>query len=307
MNRETNFVSAVVYVRNASATVGNFLKKVGTLLDSTFANYEIIVVDDCSHDDSARIVEDVSKLLGGVVSLVRMSFQQGLQLAMNAGVDLAIGDFVYEFDSTVVDYDISLVTEIYFKSLEGFDVVSAAPRRATGAVAKLFYRLYNKNSGSRYPLVTERFRLASRRAINRVQSMSDNVTYRKAFYMRCGLTCRIVEYDANTDAKEKGSAKERRSLAVESLILFTDIAYKMSFFMSCLMMAFAVFGGVYALAVYFSQKPVEGWTTTMLFMSFAFFGVFSILTIIIKYLSVMLDMIFKKQSYSIESVTKLTK
>ena len=51
--------------------------------------------------------------------------------------------------------------------------------------------------------------------------------------------------------------------------------------------------------------PVEGWTTTILFLSVAFFGLFGILTIIIKYLQLLMDLVFKRKHYSFESVEKL--
>ena len=43
----------------------------------------------------------------------------------------------------------------------------------------------------------------------------------------------------------------------------------------------------------------------MLFLSLAFFGVFAIFAIIIKYLSVLIELVFTKQQYVIEGVEKL--
>ena len=45
----------------------------------------------------------------------------------------------------------------------------------------------------------------------------------------------------------------------------------------------------------------------MLFLSVVFFSVFAILAVIIKYLSILVDLTFKKQKYMIESIEKLTK
>ena len=45
----------------------------------------------------------------------------------------------------------------------------------------------------------------------------------------------------------------------------------------------------------------------MLFMSFAFFGLFGILTIIVKYLSVIVGLLFKRQQYMVEGLEKITK
>lgn len=58
--------------------------------------------------------------------------------------------------------------------------------------------------------------------------------------------------------------------------------------------------------VYFSnKKPVEGWAPIMGLSSLGFCGLFVILTVIIKYLNLILNLIFKKQRYLIESVEKL--
>jgi dolichol-phosphate mannosyltransferase len=50
---------------------------------------------------------------------------------------------------------------------------------------------------------------------------------------------------------------------------------------------------------------VEGWISTMGFLALGFFGVFALLTIILKYLSVVLNLIFKQQRYLIADIEKV--
>lgn len=88
---------------------------------------------------------------------------------MNAGLDAAIGDYVYEFDSTQTPYPIELVFEAYRAAMAGSDIVSVCPRSTAGS-SKMFYRVFNGNSHSAYKLRTDAFRLVSRRAINRVHA-----------------------------------------------------------------------------------------------------------------------------------------
>ena len=64
---------------------------------------------------------------------------------------------------------------------------------------------------------------------------------------------------------------------------------------------------IYTVVVFISGEPVAGWTTTMSLLSFAFFGIFAFFAIIIKYLSIIVNLIFKKQKYTIESIEKITK
>lgn len=76
--------------------------------------------------------------------------------------------------------------------------------------------------------------------------------------------------------------------------------------MTVLMMLMSIFMIVYSIVIYATETPVAGWTTTILFLSVAFFGLFGILTIIIKYLQLLINLIFKRKQYSFESIEKLT-
>ena len=77
--------------------------------------------------------------------------------------------------------------------------------------------------------------------------------------------------------------------------------------MTVMMMVMSLLVIAYTVITYFMVNPVAGWTTTILFLSVCFFGLFGILTIIIKYLQLLVDMVFKRKHYSFESIEKLTK
>lgn len=308
-NKEKNFVSAVVYVNNNEDTLKNLLEKINKSLNDNFDKYEIICVNDASKDESVSIIKSFAKnVKNQKVSIINMSYYHGVELAMNAGVDLAIGDFVYEFDNVYDNFDIKVIKEIYNKCLEGYDIVSASSNKNKTSSSKLFYKLFNKYSNLEYKLQTENFRILSRRAINRVNSINNNITYRKAAYTKCGLKMLNYKYESIGNVKRiisKESHNNRKKTAINSLILFTDVGYKLSFSMSIitLLITFLVF--IYTVVIFFSKNPVQGWTTTMLFLSFGFFGMFSLMTIAIKYLDVLVEMLFKKKNYLIEGIEKL--
>lgn len=309
--KEKNFISAVIYVHNAETRIGTFLKTVLHVLEENFEKAEIICVNDHSEDRSAEVIRDVSKeACHTSISVLNMSYFHGLETAMNAGVDLSIGDFVLEFDGTVLDFAPEEIMKIYRKSLEGYDIVSASPQGRQRLTSRLFYLLFQRCSGSFYQQMdTESFRVLSRRVINRVSSMNQSVPYRKAVYASCGLKTwnlryRVQDVQKAADRKEKWY---RGRLAVDSLILFTEAGYGFSMLMTGMMMLTALFMLGYSLVIYLTQKPVEGWTTTILFLSFAFFGLFAVLTIIVKYLQILVNLVFKRKRYSFESIEKLTK
>ncbi len=310
-NKEQNFVSAVIYVHNAEDRIERFLDMVVEVMERNFEHSEIICVNDSSEDGSLSIIRKVSKAAEKTsISVVNMSYYHGLELAMDAGMDLAIGDFVFEFDNTVADFNSSVIMEIYRHSLEGYDIVSASPNRKERMSSRLFYRIFAKFTAVSYRMNTESFRVLSRRVINRVSSMNKTAPYRKALYANCGLKTDCIRYEVTGDwskARDRKEQRYRMDLAADALILFTEVGYRFSMTMTVVMMLMSIFMTVYSLVTYFVIHPVEGWTTTILFLSVAFFGLFGILTIIVKYLQLLVDMVFKRKHYSFESIEKLTK
>lgn len=309
INKEKNFMSAVLYVHNDAVSVGAFLGTVLKVLEEHFEHAEIICVNDYSQDNSVEIIRELGRQARSTtVTVLNMSYFHGVETAMNAGMDLAIGDFVLEFDACVPDFAAPVILSVYHKSLEGYDIVSASPDRRQRLTSSIFYRVFNRFTDFSYRLETERFRVLSRRVINRISSMNKSVPYRKAVYANCGLKTANIRYEAadvQTPKEDRAERKYRTDLAVNSMILFTELGYRFAVTMTVLMMAVAVLVALYSAVVYLFSTPVAGWTTTIFFMSFAFFGLFGILTIIIKYLQILVDLVFRRKKYSFESIEKM--
>lgn len=310
-NKEKNFVSSVVYVHNTMCRVDKFLKTLIEVFEENFENSEIILVNDYSLDDTYDVITTVAKEAKTTsITIVNMSYFHGLELAMNAGMDLAIGDFVFEFDNTVLDFDKEEIMKVYRRSLEGFDIVSASPDKKQKKSSDIFYNIFEKHSNINGKMRTESFRILSRRVINRISSMNKTVPYRKALYANAGLkTDNIVytEVPYEKDIVDITEKKYRSSLAADSLILFTNVGYSFAKGMTITMIVVAMLVAIYSVIIYLVGTPVEGWTTTILFLAFSFFGLFGILTIIIKYLQILVNLVFKRKSYNFESIEKITK
>ena len=310
-NKEKNFASAVIYVHNCENRIEAFLDTIIIFLEERFEHSEIICVNDCSDDASVDVIRKVSEHASLTsISVITMSYYHGLELAMNAGMDLAIGDYVFEFDNTRLDFDPSVIWNVYTHSLEGYDIVSASPDRTERFSSRIFYMVFDRFTELSYQMCTESFRILSRRVINRVSGMNRTIPYRKAIYANSGLKTDNLKYqpisvfDSQEDRKEK---KFRRELAGDSLIMFTDTGYVFAKAMTLLMMFISIIMMIYTVVIYLLSSPVAGWTTTVFFLSVAFFGIFALMTIIIKYLQVLVNLVFKRKQYSFESIEKITK
>ena len=299
-NKEKNFISAVVYLHNDGARAVEFCRTVAAELDSHFAQYELVVVDDACTDDTVERLRTWGKDQAAPLTILHMSLYHGLENAMNAGLDASIGDYVYEFDSTELCYPAAMIFDAYRTALQGSDIVSVCPKATRSG---LFYRIFNANSHSNYQLRTDAFRLVSRRAINRVHASSETLPYRKAAYAASGLKMTDLEFDGRLTDNSGG----RFALAMDSLALYTDAGYKLSAGIAIVMMFLALAELAYTLIIFCAGHPIEGWTTMMFVLTLGFAGLFAVLTIIIKYLSLLVDLVFKKQNYLIESIEKIQK
>ena len=308
---EKNFISAVIYLNSAKSKqeLAEFLDGILRNLQEHFLYFELICVDDATKPEYLECVKSYKSQYEKVsITILHMSHYQGMEVAMNAGRDLAIGDFVMEFDECCYNFEDSMIQKVYEECLKDYDIVCCADRRKNRKTSQLFYSLFNRFSGMENKLQSDNFRILSRRGINRIQALNRSIPYRKALYANCGLKMKVLTYEPvkKTNYRyDKKARKARRALAVDSLLLFTDVGYRVAAWMATLMAAVMICTAIYAIVVYMSGIAIVGWTTTVLFLAFAFFGLFTILSIVIKYLSLLLNLTFKKQRYLFDGIEKL--
>lgn len=306
---EKNFVSVVVYIHNHEQYIKEFIERLTRVLESNFENSEMIFVNDCSSDNSVGKIKEVFNSNRIACTIINLSNEHQVERAMVAGQDVAIGDFVYEFDTPLMDYSDEEIMSLYATCLKGFDIVSAAAENKSKYTSKLFYKVFQTYSKNNIALHSERFRIISRRGINRIKNISQTIPYRKAIYFNCGLKAKCISYKPIVDiSKELNTSKTgmKVDFAIDNLLFFTNIGWKISSFMSLIMIIFSVIIGVYTLANWIGNQNVAlGWTTIMMFLAICFSGLFVLLTIGIKYLSLILFVNTNKQDYVFESVEKI--
>jgi len=308
-NKEKNFVSAVVYCCNDADRIGAFMQSLDETLTANFLKYEIVVVNDASDDASTKIVKDYAHRVNEgekehTITILNMSYRQGLEVSMNAGLNLTIGDFVFEFDSVNDDFNWTMLMNVYRYSLTGYDIVSARSDRKSRLSSSLYYHMFNKYAHLQHAIGPESFRLLSRRAINRIHSITQSIPYRKAAYANCGLAVDTLTYHPLQQIRRK-QYNDRRIVAVESLLLFTDVPFRATMILAVLMFLVSMAVGIYALVYKLLSSPVEGWTTTIFFMSFGFSGLFIILSMVIRYMQTLVRLNFRKKDFLFESIEKL--
>lgn len=90
-------ISVIVPLYNAEKYVGECLD---SLLAQTFQNFEVLMVDDCSSDNSVALVESYIPKFGGRLKLAHMVKNSGTPpLPRNKGFNISRGEYVFFMDN----------------------------------------------------------------------------------------------------------------------------------------------------------------------------------------------------------------
>lgn len=305
MNEQV-FISVVIYVYNKELIIYSSLKRILDFLNESFEKYEVIIVNDSSNDKTKAEIKKFTKANDlSNVTIINMSRKHGLETSILVGVDFSIGDFVLQIDSPEMPFDLKILYKLYEKSCEGFDIVSLKLKRNRNWSSTWFYYILNKVSNTNINYDSEICYIITRRAINSISRIKDKIKYRKVLHNFSGFLKGVITIDLNINTKSQTSFAERIKMATDILFSFTDIGYKINVYITFFFLFVSVFLGSYSFYQYlFNAKVVEGWTTMMLFMSFGFTGVFTVLSIINKCFSIIMKEIRTLPPYTIESIEK---
>lgn len=301
MEKESNFISAVIYLDATDRLPSPVADKLVEALDEHFVYYEIVLVADGIECGGLRPSSESCSTsnMRERETVVVMSKRQGLEKAMNAGIDCAVGDYIVEVDDLNL-FNPSFIWKAYQIAMQGHDIVFGESDRKS-LKGTFFYPLFNRFSGAEGKLTTGSCRLVSRRAVNRVRSMSDFMPYRKAAYAASGLSIASLPTGSNRRTDHRTDV----NLAIDSLALYTDLFYKVSVWLAIILAFFAVLEMIYTIAIFATGTPVQGWSTLMLVLTFGLFGLFVLLACAIKYLSLLVKAQYNGQHYLIEEVKRL--
>lgn len=104
-------VSIIVPVYNAEKYIETTIEMVR---GQSFADWELILVDDCSKDHSVEIIQKCIKDDGNKIRLIRKETNEGVAEARNAGIDAAQGRYIAFLDADDIWYEEKLAKEMAF-------------------------------------------------------------------------------------------------------------------------------------------------------------------------------------------------
>ena len=108
-------ITVIIPTYNRSADLQRALESV---FKQTHPADEIIIVDDCSTDDTSQVI----KKYGDQIIYLRNAFNSGASASRNTGIEKASGDYIAFLDSDDVWSDTKLEHQIQYMKLNGLEV-----------------------------------------------------------------------------------------------------------------------------------------------------------------------------------------
>lgn len=118
-------VSIIIPVYNVEKYIDKCLE---SIINQTYENYEIILVDDGSSDDSYNIIKSWQKKYNDVIICLKQK-NKGAGAARNRGLEVAKGDFIVFVDSD--DYLDNDFLEVMVSNINDNDIVISGSRHVS--------------------------------------------------------------------------------------------------------------------------------------------------------------------------------
>lgn len=272
---EKKTLSVVVPVYNEANTIPLFQQRLKEACANINLNLEVVYVNDGSQDQTLQVLEGL-RAKEQSVAIVDLSRNFGKEIALQAGLDHAVGDAVVVMDVDLQDPP-ELIPEFIKHWQAGYDVVYATrySRQGEGWFKKisafLFYRLISKMSSISIPKDTGDFRLLSRRAVDAIKLMREKHRFMKGLFSWIGYPQIAIPFER--PARILGSTKwnywKLFNLAMEGITSFSIAPLKLA---TVLGFMTAICAFIYALVIVYKTlvfgEPIQGYPSLMVVILF---------------------------------------
>jgi polyisoprenyl-phosphate glycosyltransferase len=265
-------LSVVVPCFNEVETIDELVRRVMAAADSTFDDYELILVDDGSRDGTWEKIVAFSKKQPQIIG-VKLSRNHGHQLALTAGLNMVRGRYVLTIDADLQDAPEHLPSMYSQMLREEADIVYGKRRSRSGetalkkGTAALFYRLLTHTTDFELPVDVGDFRLMSSRVANLLVQMPERDRFLRGMVAWLGFKQVPFEYDR--DARFAGETKypfrKMFRFAADAFLGHSMVLLRIAAAISIVLFICLIGVFVYAAYCWITGYVVPGWTSeTML-------------------------------------------
>lgn len=304
----TTRISCVIPGLNESRNLQLLLPQLSALLQTLSAQWEIIVVDDGSSDDTPQLMAQWCRQPG--FAYIQLSRNFGKEAALSAGLAHASGDVVVLMDADM-QHPTSLIPQMLARWQDGVDNVYALREnrdeesRLKRWGSNMFYRLLSGSRGVKVPPNAGDFRLMDRQVVDALLSLPERTRFMKGLYAWVGFSAEPILYTPHerVHGHSQFSTLKLVRLALDGLTAFTTWPLRMVSSVGSLLAVLAFGYGLYLVGDYLlNGNRISGWTTIATLQLF-FSGIILVsIGIVGDYLSRVFDEVKQRPLYLIRQM-----
>ncbi len=265
------FLSVVVPLFDEERVIGHLYERLTDVLERNQLNYEIIMINDGSRDDTLAIARQLCHK-DGRLKLINFSRNFGHQMAITAGMDKALGQVVVVIDGDLQDPP-EVIIEMINKWTEGYQVVYGVRKKRKGEglfkllTASLFYRILRKMTAVDIPVDAGDFRLMDRKVVEQLKRMRERSRFIRGMVSWVGFKQGKVEYvrERRFSGETKFPFKKMLKFAIDGILSFSQLPLKFSSILGLLCAAISLVLIIYGFIAKFlyPQNTIQGWTSIL--------------------------------------------
>ncbi len=255
-------ISIVSPVYRAEKILPILVSEINLVMERIGEDYEIILVDDRSPDNSWEVMKVLSSQNPKIKS-IRLSRNFGQHSAIFAGLTKTKGDWVVVMDCDMQDQP-KEIAKLYKKALEGYDIVlgqreNRKDKFLKKLTSKLFYKVFNYLSGANFDNNVANFGIYHQKTIKSILDMKDYVKFFSLFINWIGFKSISIpiEHGEREEGKSTYSVGRLFKQAFNVIISFSDKPLRLfiNFGLSISVLSFIV--GIYYLYLALTGKIAQ--------------------------------------------------
>lgn len=237
-------------------------------------DYEIILVEDGSPDNSWRVIEEVCKN-NSKVKGIKLSRNFGQHYAITCGLEAANGDWIVVMDCDLQDQP-EEIPNLFNKAMEGYDIVVAQRENRQDSFfkkisSKLFYKLFSYLTNTEQDTTIANFGIYNRKVIQSILSMNDYIRYFPTMVQWVGFNSvkLKVKHSSRFEGKSSYTFSNLLKLAFNNILSFSDKPLKIFMKLGLYISTISFLIGIIYLLQYFSGHIVVlGFTSIIITITF---------------------------------------
>lgn len=303
-------VSVIVPVFNEEAVLPETYRQLTAVMAALGEPYELLFVNDGSHDGSGAILEELAKK-DRRVRVIHFSRNFGHQAAITAGMDYARGEAVVVIDADLQDPP-EVIVEMVRKWREGYEVVYGKRTKREGETffkrftASLFYRLLQKVTNVDIPLDTGDFRLLDRKVVEVMRLLREKNRFVRGLVSWVGFRQAALPYTRKKRfaGETKYPLRKMLRLAWDGITSFSDKPLKAASYIGFLLSGLSfVYLLVILIGKLLGKSTVPGWASIVVINLFFNGVILIILGVMGEYIGRIYDEAKGRPLYIVDKVT----